>query len=578
MRKTKSRERVRILSLVIVLLLLPTMMFAIPKSGKKVTLNLESVTVKEFFDALRQQTGLSFVYNTEQTKSLKPITIHVKDETVDSVLRTVLNGTGLTYSMERDIVTISKAEQQGDKRSATGIVSDEEGYPLPGVNVVISDLQRFAITDNNGKYSIEIPTNTTCTITFSYIGMSTQQVMINSGRNDVRKNITLKSDTKLDEVIVTGIYTRKAESFTGAATTISSKDLMRVGNQNVFQSLKNLDPTLYIADNFSMGSDPNTTPTMSMRGTSSFPTTETSSLKSNYQNQPNQPLFILDGFETTAETIMDMDMNRIESITILKDASAKALYGSKAANGVVVIETKKPERVRILWNRLFSSAGKILSEDFWRYTLPVLAASLVWGIAYVLYSVIMGHMGSDAVAANSITSIAKSLFSCLIRGVSGGAGVLIGNLLGANELEKAREYGGRLSHLSIAIGIVTGGLLMLISPAIVHFAPLSDTAAEYLQYMLLFCGLNLMAQSVNTTVLDGIFCAGGDAKFDMQGNIGAMWCFSVPLGFLAAFWLKLPVMVVYCIVNLDEIVKLPAVYHHYKKYIWVRNITRDVED
>jgi len=317
------------------------MMFAIPESGKKVTLNLESVTVKDFFDALRQQTGLSFVYNTEQTKSLKPITIHVKDETVDNVLRTVLNGTGLTYSMERDIVTISKVEQQGDKRSATGIVSDEEGSPLPGVNVVISDLQRFAITDNNGKYNIEIPTNTACTITFSYIGMSTQQVMINSGRNDVRKNITLKSDTKLDEVIVTGIYTRKAESFTGAATTISSKDLMRVGNQNVFQSLKNLDPTIYIADNFDMGSNPNSVPDMSMRGTSSFPTTESSSLRSNYQNQPNQPLFILDGFETTAETIMDMDMNRIESITILKDASAKALYGSKAANGVIVIETKR---------------------------------------------------------------------------------------------------------------------------------------------------------------------------------------------------------------------------------------------
>lgn len=150
-----------------------------------------------------------------------------------------------------------------------------------------------------------------------------------------------KSDTKLDEVIVTGIYTRKAESFTGAATTISSKDLMRVGNQNVFQSLKNLDPTIYIADNFDMGSNPNSVPDMSMRGTSSFPTTESSSLRSNYQNQPNQPLFILDGFETTAETIMDMDMNRIESITILKDASAKALYGSKAANGVIVIETKR---------------------------------------------------------------------------------------------------------------------------------------------------------------------------------------------------------------------------------------------
>lgn len=151
MRRVKCRERIRILSLVIALVLLPTMMFAIPESGKKVTLNLESVTVKEFFDALRQQTGLSFVYNTEQTKTLKPITIHVKDETVDNVLRTVLNGTGLTYSMERDIVTISKTEQQSNKRIATGIVSDEEGQPLPGVNVVISDLQRFAITDNNGN-------------------------------------------------------------------------------------------------------------------------------------------------------------------------------------------------------------------------------------------------------------------------------------------------------------------------------------------------------------------------------------------------------------------------------------------
>ena len=251
-----------------------------------------------------------------------------------------------------------------------------------------------------------------------------------------------------------------------------------------------------------------------------------------------------------------------------------AAYATVAARVLELIW----DHVRILWKRLFSSAGKMLSADFWRYTLPVLAAALVWGIAYVLYSVIMGHMGSDAVAANSITTIAKSLLSCLIRGVSGGAGVLIGNLLGANELEKAREYGGRLSRLAIVIGIVTGGLLMLISPAIVHFAPLTDTAADYLQYMLLFCGLNLMAQSVNTTVLDGIFCAGGDAKFDMQGNIGAMWCFSVPLGFLAAFWLKLPVMVVYCIVNLDEIVKLPAVYLHYKKYVWVRNITRDIEE
>ena len=100
-------------------------------------------------------------------------------------------------------------------------------------------------------------------------------------------------------------------------------------------------------------------------------------------------------------------------------------------------------------------------------------------------------------------------------------------------------------------------------------------AASYLQGMLIFCGINIMFQSVNATVLDGVFCAGGDSKFDMKGNIGAMWCFSVPMGFLAAFVFKWPVMIVYCIVNLDEIVKIPAVYLHYKKYIWVRNITRE---
>ena len=116
---------------------------------------------------------------------------------------------------------------------------------------------------------------------------------------------------------------------------------------------------------------------------------------------------------------------------------------------------------------------------------------------------------------------------------------------------------------------------MLLSPLIVRLAPLTETAASYLQGMLLFCGINLMFQSVNHTVLDGVFCAGGDSAFDMYGNIGAMWCFSVPLGFLAAFVWKLSPVLVYCIMNLDEIVKIPAVYLRYKKYIWLRDLTRE---
>lgn len=239
------------------------------------------------------------------------------------------------------------------------------------------------------------------------------------------------------------------------------------------------------------------------------------------------------------------------------------------------LATRRQGHVQLRWGGLLRRAEPLLFEDFCRYTAPVIGASLVWGIAFMSYTVIMGHLGGDAVAANSITSIAKNLVSCFIRGVGGGAGIMVGNLLGANQLEKAKQYGARLTRLSIAVGVATGGLLIAASPLLVRFAALSDTATGYLRIMLVFCGFNIMAQSVNHVVLDGIFGAGGDAKFDMQGNIFAMWLFSVPLGFLAAFVLRLPVPVVYCIVNLDEIVKLPAVFLHYRRYIWLRNITRD---
>ena len=344
MRRKTVKGNLKWFSWIIVLLLFPVLAFANDSIElRNVTLNLESVTIKELFDALHKQTDLSFVYNTEQTKALKPITISVENEKVEHVLDQVFEGTKLAYIIEKEIVTVYEPQQQKKelKRYVTGKVIDEDGQPLMGVNIVISSLKRFSVTDLDGNYSIEVPMNDECVISISYIGMITQQMAIPMGRNNIIKDVTLKGDTQLDEVVVTGIYTRKAESFTGAATTITGKELMRVGNQNVFQSLKNIDPTVYIADNLTMGSDPNTTPNMSMRGTSSFPSTETSSLRSDYQNQPNQPLFILDGFETTATTVMDMDMNRVESVTILKDASAKALYGSKAANGLIVIETKR---------------------------------------------------------------------------------------------------------------------------------------------------------------------------------------------------------------------------------------------
>src|SRR5690606_25873825 len=167
-------------------------------------------------------------------------------------------------------------------------------------------------------------------------------------------NIQLEADeAAIDEVVVTGIVERNTETFTGSASVIKGEELQRMSNQNVFQSLKNLDPTIYIMENMEMGSDPNSLPNMNMRGGTSFDEqVPGENLKGNYQARPNQPLFILDGFETTVERVFDLDMHTIASLTILKDASAKALYGSKAANGVVVIETKRIDALkpRITYN------------------------------------------------------------------------------------------------------------------------------------------------------------------------------------------------------------------------------------
>lgn len=244
---------------------------------------------------------------------------------------------------------------------------------------------------------------------------------------------------------------------------------------------------------------------------------------------------------------------------------------------LAVVVTKRKGNVQLRWEWLFKKADKLLYQDFLRYTMPVIGASLVWGIAFMSYSVVLGHMDGDAVAANSIASVAKSLISCLIRGVGGGAAIMIGNLLGANLLDKAKAYGARLTRLAAVVGIATGLALVALTPVIMNITELTPKAAEYLKIMIAFTGLNIAAQSINHVVLDGIFGAGGDAKFDMNTNIIFMWGICVPLSLMAAFWWKLSAPVVFCLCNMDEVIKLPVVFVHYRKYIWLRNITRELD-
>lgn len=240
--------------------------------------------------------------------------------------------------------------------------------------------------------------------------------------------------------------------------------------------------------------------------------------------------------------------------------------------GWCMAETAGKDRVKLHLGNLLHS-DKHLCRDFWKYTTPVLGNELVWGIGFTMYSVIMGHLGTDAVAANSVANIVKNLVACFCNGLGSGGGIMVGNELGAGRLDTAKKYGGKLCRMAIICGIVSGAVLLLLGPWILSVTDLSLQANHYLKWMLVMCSCYMVGKSVNGATISGIFCAGGDSKFGFLCDTVTMWCVTVPLGLLAAFVFRLPVLAVYCIVNMDEIVKLPAVYRHYRKYKWVRNLT-----
>lgn len=219
------------------------------------------------------------------------------------------------------------------------------------------------------------------------------------------------------------------------------------------------------------------------------------------------------------------------------------------------------------------SCEKKLFGRFWQKAVPLLINNLAWGIGFSMYSVIMGHLGTDAVAANGIANISKNLVVCFCLGLGNAGSIIVGNRLGADRLQEAKEAGGTLTRTAIIAGIVSGLVLIVLSPFITKMVDLTPTARGYLQKMLLICSYYIAGKSVNCMTIGGIFAAGGDSKFGMLCDSVTLWCITVPLGCICAFILKLPVMVVYFVLNLDEIIKLPVVYKHYKKYKWIKNLT-----
>lgn len=240
-------------------------------------------------------------------------------------------------------------------------------------------------------------------------------------------------------------------------------------------------------------------------------------------------------------------------------------------------ESLREKRVRLRVQYCFDT-DRLLVADYWKYTVPMLGDYLVWGVGFTMYSVIMGHLGSDAVAANSIANIVKNLIVSFCTGLANGGGIIVGNELGMGRLDRAKEYGGLLWKMAIIGGVASGALLVALSPIILKVTTLSPTATGYLKWMLMFCACYMVAKAINMTTIAGIFPAGGDSKFGLICDAVTMWVFAVPIGVFAAFYLNLPVVVVFLSINLDEVVKLPAAVLHYRKYGWLKNLTRETPE
>ena len=243
----------------------------------------------------------------------------------------------------------------------------------------------------------------------------------------------------------------------------------------------------------------------------------------------------------------------------------------------VLVWAKRKDSINLPVKSLFYFS-KDFEKDYWSVFPANLASALSWGLSITVHNVIMGHLGSDATAAASVTNVAQQLISCITWGFAGGSGIMIGELLGSGQLEKARGYGDRFYKVAFISGLINILLIAITGPLVYIFYTLNPVAKSYLVWMLVFSCFYMFAYAYNTIFTCGVFPAGGDAKYDAVSVFFATWCFAIPASLIACFILKWPVLVVYVIMCLDEIVKLPFLKWHYNKYIWVKNLTREVAD
>lgn len=233
--------------------------------------------------------------------------------------------------------------------------------------------------------------------------------------------------------------------------------------------------------------------------------------------------------------------------------------------------------IKAQWKRLFEKYPA-LSKDFQKCVLPLLGGVIFWGVGFSSYTAVLGHLGEDAAAANAAAAVLRDLLCCLTDGMAGATIIIVGNELGAGKLELGKLYGCRFAILSAIVGVITMGAVLLLAPVVINNMKLTAEASELLRGMFYILSFYMIGRCINTVVINGVFGAGGDTLFDMYSLAVCMWGLAVPLAFLGAFVFHWPILLVYGCTCIDEVGKLPWVFNHFRRFIWVKDLTRNNVD
>lgn len=356
----------------------------------RITMKVTSMKLENVLDTLASVTKVRFFYNHSQVDGNKNVSFDVKDRTLDYVLMLVLGDqpVEVEYQLNRVIVLKYKKPSQGDSvfKIRGTVIDAGTKEPLPGASIVLKENRGIGVvTDFDGKFFIEVPEGISALL-ISFVGYEDESVNITGNVENLEIKLMEKT-TEIEDVVVTGMAPRKASGFTGRYVTVKGEELKRLNPNNLLKALQAFDPSFHIVENNARGSDPNSLPEFRLRGDVQLGTNKASDFQmmmGDYSNRPNMPLFILDGFETTLQRIVDLDPERVASITILKDAAGTALYGSKASNGVLIFETKKPKTGALTLN--YSGNVGISVPDLSDYNLMNAAEKLEYERAAGLFT------------------------------------------------------------------------------------------------------------------------------------------------------------------------------------------------